>query len=297
MLSYAYFPGCASKAIEKEYTKATRKIMEVLGIKLIDIPEFSCCGAGVLREKNRDLNLALNARNFVFAEKKNLEIMTICSTCLGNLRRDFVILNKNESERIKANDTLAKIELEFKGKTDIKHLLWILLEDYGLDKIRLKIKNPLKNLKIAAFYGCHLLRPEKNVSGHQDELKPHMLEKLISLLGAIPVEIDGRTECCGFHITLINKKTAAKMSGGFLVNAKKEKVDAIVTTCPFCHMQFDAYQKESEKIYKEKFKIPVLHMSQMIGLALGIEPKALGLKRHVVKVKGLLKKIEIGGIE
>lgn len=293
MLFYAYFPGCASKDLAKECDLATRLAMEVLEIKLVDIPEFSCCGAGVLKEENRNLNLALNARNFVFAERKKLDIMTICATCLGNLRQDLLILKENEEERIKANDVLAKCELEFTGKTDVKHLLWVLLEDYGLEKIKTKIKKPLKGLKIAGFYGCHLLRPEKTVGDHQNEFFPRMLEDLIAVLGGESVVLPERTECCGFHISLIKPKTSALMSGEFLSQAKKFDADVIVTTCPFCQMQFDMFAKKSEKLFQTKFGIPILHLSQLLGLALGIEPKELGLKRHLVGVKNFLKKIEI----
>jgi len=283
-LKYAYFPGCASKQLTQEYDHATRLACKKLGIKLIDIPEFSCCGAGVLKEKNSALNVALNGRNFAIAEMKNLNIMTICSTCVINLRKDLLELKNNIDKRKEINKQLKRIKMEYRGKCDVLHFLWVLEKEYGFENIKKKLLRPLTGLKIATYYGCHIVRPSSVNSAYQNADNPENFENFIKALGGIPVNLKEKMDCCGFHIALTNKKASAKMSGKFLNSAKESEADLIVTNCPFCHIQMDLYQSEAEKALKKKLKIPIIHMSQLLCLALGYTPAALGFSRHMVKI-------------
>jgi len=290
---YAYFPGCASKQLTGEYDHATRLACEKLGIKLIDIPEFSCCGAGVLKEKNKDLSRVLNARNLAMAEEKDLDIMTICSTCVVNLRKDlFEIKNSNELKK-EINEHLKHLKLEFNGKHDVKHFLWVLEKDIGFENIKKRLIRPLTGLKIATYYGCHIVRPSAINGQHQNAENPENFENFIKALGGIPVNLEGKTDCCGFHINFTDKKSSVKMSGKYLNTVKENKCDLIVTNCPFCHIQMDLYQSESAKVLKKKLKIPIIHMSQLLCLALGIRPQELGFSRHIVKLpKKILNKFK-----
>ncbi|MBN1494768.1 CoB--CoM heterodisulfide reductase iron-sulfur subunit B family protein [Candidatus Peregrinibacteria bacterium] len=275
-LKYAYFPGCASKQLTKEYDITTRIACRKLGIKLIDIPEFSCCGAGVLKEKSHNLNLSLNARNIALAELRDLDIVSICSTCVVNLRKDFFEIKNDPDKKALCDRYLNSIKLSLKGKCEIKHLLWVLEQDYGFENIKSKIIKPLTGLKIATYYGCHILRPGTINGQYQNSENPKNFENFIKALGGIPVDLESKKDCCGFHITLTNKKTAVKMSSKYLSDAKNNNADLIVTNCPFCHMQMDLYQ--------EKFNMPVLHFTQLLCLALGVKPGETGLKRHIVKL-------------
>lgn len=283
-LKYAYFPGCASKQLTSEYNVSTRLACKELGIKLIDIPEFSCCGAGVAKEVNKEFNQAINARNLALSEQKHLDIMTICSTCVINLRKDLIDLRKNKKMSEKINSYLKRFHLSFNGQSDVKHLLWVLDKDYGLENIKKKVKKPLTGLKIATYYGCHIVRPSVVVGKHQESENPDNFEKFIKTLGAIPVDLKGKLDCCGFHITLINKKVSTKMSGKYLDQAASNHADLIVTNCPFCHIQMDLYQKESEKALKKRLNIPIIHMSQLLCLSLGFKPTQIGLQRHIVQL-------------
>jgi succinate dehydrogenase / fumarate reductase cytochrome b subunit len=288
-LKYAYFPGCASKQLTKEYDHSARIACEKLGIKLIDIPEFSCCGAGVLKEKNHNLSLSLNARNFAMAELRNLDIATICSTCVVNLRKDMLEIKNNTNKKKLIDHYLNQIKLTYRGKIDVKHLLWIFEQDYGYENIKHKVVKPLTGIKIATYYGCHILRPSSVNGQYQDNENPQNFENFIKALGGIPVDLPSKGDCCGFHITLSSKKTAVKMSGKYLSDVKDSRADLIVTNCPFCHMQMDLYQSNAEKEIKKKFKIPVLHFTQLLCLSLGFKPNDIGLKRHVI---GLPKKLQ-----
>ncbi|MFC1599813.1 CoB--CoM heterodisulfide reductase iron-sulfur subunit B family protein [Patescibacteria group bacterium] len=247
-IKYAYFPGCASKQMAKKYNNSTRKACEALGIELVDVPEFSCCGAGVVKEADHELNEYMNERNFKVAD--GLDIMTICSTCVINLRKDLF--------RLKG---VGKYE-----NFNVKHWLWVLSEDLGIDRLRASIKKPLTGIKIATYYGCHIVRPSKFVKDHQKTDNPNNFEEFVKALGAIPVDLPTKMDCCGFHSNLVDPKGSQKMSEKYLSDANNQKADIIITNCPFCHMQFDIFQK--------KYKIPVLHMSEVLCMALGIQKTA-----------------------
>ncbi len=256
-IRYAYFPGCASKQLTSEYDKATRLACKELNIELVDIPEFGCCGAGVVKEVDAKFNKDMNERNFNYSKDAGLDIMTICSTCVINLRKDLIKQRQNGKF------------IDF----NVKHWLWVLTEDLGLDKLKNAVKKPLKGLKIATYYGCHILRPSKYVKPHQNTANPFNFEEFVEALGATPVDLSSKLDCCGFHISMYNKDASTKMSDKYLRDATDEKADLIITNCPFCHMQFDMYQKG--------FDIPVLHMSQVLCIALGIDSKKLNLNKHL----------------
>jgi len=290
-LKYAYYPGCIAKTSGKELDAATRIVAEKMGIQLIDFPEFSCCGGAVIDEADVALNIALNARNLAIAESQRLPILTVCSTCQGMLSRANKVLRENKEMSTKITNILQKIGMQYNGGTEVKHLLQIIVEDYGLERLRGLVTYPLKGLKIAPFYGCHLLRPA-DVVRFDDPWNPRSLEDLTSALGAEPIRFRGRIECCGFPLLFIKESTANKMAGSLLVEAVEGGADLIVTPCPLCHVSLDTFQSKAAKGVKKRVSIPILHLPQLVGLALGIKATALGLSRHMVSVKDVLKKIE-----
>ncbi|MFC1810817.1 CoB--CoM heterodisulfide reductase iron-sulfur subunit B family protein [Patescibacteria group bacterium] len=249
-IRYAYFPGCASKQLTSDYNDATRLACKELGIELVDIPQFSCCGAGVVKEVDGKFNTDMNERNFEHSKAKGLDIMTICSTCVINLRKDlFKLRNKGKFEDF-----------------NVKHWLWVLTEDFGIERLKKAIKKPLTGVKVATYYGCHILRPSKYVKDHQKTDNPYNFEEFVEALGGTPVDLPSKIDCCGFHVNMVDSKAANKMSGKYLEDAIDGRADLIITNCPFCHMQMDLFQN--------KYKIPVLHMSELLCMALGIK------KRH-----------------
>ena len=287
-LKYAYYPGCASQAITKEANSATRKIAEILGIELHDMPKANCCGAGLLTDYDYDLYLALNARIFAQAEEMGMDIMTICSTCLmvmSTANRDL----KNDPKLLKkTNEILASADIKYNGTVRIKQLLWVLAGDYGLEDLKKKVTRPLKNLKVAPFYGCHSLRPS-DALGFDNSERPWSLEAVISTLGAEAMEYNGKTKCCGFQVDLVAEDTAMEMTGKRLLNAKDEGGSCMVTPCPFCHINLDNYQGMAEKKAGHKINMPVFHLAQLVGLALGITAEELKLSRHLVSARDVLK--------
>ncbi|MFQ5328689.1 MAG: CoB--CoM heterodisulfide reductase iron-sulfur subunit B family protein [Thermodesulfobacteriota bacterium] len=289
-LQYAYYPGCASQEMTKEANETTREVAELLGIGLHDMPAANCCGAGLLTDYDYDLSVTMNARIFAQAEKMGMDIMTICSTCLmvmNTVNRD---LKSNPKLLEKTNGVLQKVGLTYSGKTNIKLLSWVLIEDYGLDNLAKKIVKPLHGLRVAPFYGCHSLRPS-DALGFDDPEQPTSLDDIIMTLGGDVVEYRGKTKCCGFQVDLVSEDTALEMTGRRLLDAKNEGGVCLVTPCPFCHINLDSYQKLAEKKIDAQLSLPIFHLAQLVGLALGMSAERLKLSRHLVSAEALLNEL------
>src|SRR3989338_367749 len=296
-LKYAFFPGCVSKGACRELYDSTRIIAELLGIELVELEKASCCGAGVIQELQPKGGDALNARSLAMASQLGLPLLTQCSTCQGVFSQVQHRLKSNPDYLKEINNVLQHQGYSYNGKTDIKHLLWVLVNDYGLENVQKKIKYSLKGTKLAAFYGCYLLRPSSVMQFEKDPVHPTSMENIFTMLGAEPVMYDGRTKCCGFPISIMDKEASFRMAGANLLEAKKLGADAMVTPCPLCHLNLDARQPEVASFLKEKIDMPVLHLSQLVGLALGVEPKKLKLDKHIVDTSSFLKKFEEGKIQ
>jgi len=280
-MKYAFFPGCTLEAAAKESMMATKKVAEALGIELVELDEWTCCGATHSQDVSEFTSLATNARNIALAERLGLPLLTVCNTCTLMLRKTKAQLDENEEIREKVNNILKEAGLEYKGKSEVTHFLWVLIKDYGLENLNSKVKRPLKDVKVANFYGCHLLRPN-DIMGFENYLNPKSMELVAETLGAETILFDKRLDCCGFHAVFPAEEEVLKMSGQICLSAKKEGAECLVTPCPLCQMQLDMYQHDSQKKFKEDITMPVLHLSQLIGLALGLSPEELGLNRHVV---------------
>lgn len=278
-MKYAFFPGCVLEAAAKEAYTATIQVAGELGIELVEIPGWTCCGASHVQDVDELTAAAINARNIALAEQMELPVLTVCNTCTLMLRKAKHALDNGLKDKV--NNIITDTGIVYKGTSDVTHLLWALLRDYGLDRLREKVVRPLTGLKVAGYYGCHILRPPK-IMNFEDHLKPYSLETLIETLGAEPVDFDAKLKCCGFHAVFPAEKSVHKLSGRSNLSAINAGAACIVTPCPLCQMQLDMYQPEGKAAVKAKKDIPVLHLSQLIGLALGLSPDALGMNRHIV---------------
>jgi succinate dehydrogenase / fumarate reductase cytochrome b subunit len=289
-LRYAYYPGCAAEGSDKEADMATREVAKKLDIKLIDLEAATCCGAGVMEEVDEYLNLALNARIFALAQEKGLnEIIVICCTCLLYMRKANRTLMDNPKSLERVNEMLAEVGLKYEGGVEVKHLIWVLREDYGFDELKKKIDEPL-GLRVAPFYGCHYLRPGW-ILGHDDPDKPESLDEMIVALGGDPVDYIGKTRCCGFHSSIVREEVSLDLIGAFIGDARRAGAQLMVTPCTLCHVSLDAFQPRAEQRKKDVLVMPVFNTTQLIGLALGIHSKRLGLSRHIVPPFGFGKNV------
>lgn len=286
MKEFAYFPGCAAEASTREANKATQELLQLLGVRYQLAEAFTCCGAGCLSEENPKLNLALNSRNIAIAEREDRDILTLCNTCFLNLRRSQKDL-QDIKLREEMNSELRGMGLEYRGEAEILHLIHLLAR-IGPEKLRSMVKRPLFGLKVAPFYGCHILRPH-HFLGEESMEDPTILEELIQATGATPLDYRERLDCCGFHILMVDEMTSLRMASKCLDGAKGIGADLLVTPCTLCHISLDMYQGKAERVAGKRYQIPVLHLAQMIGLALGIHPRKLRLQNHFVRPRQLLR--------
>jgi succinate dehydrogenase / fumarate reductase cytochrome b subunit len=292
-MKFAFYPGCASKGACPELYESTQLVVKKLGIEIVELHAASCCGAGVITEADPDLGLAINARTFSMAEEMGLDVLTICGTCQGVLGGANRQLKDDDELRARINRMLVKEGIRpYEGRIEVRHLLWVIVGNYGLDELKKLLKIPLNGLKVAPFYGCYILRPSKYL-GFDDPENPTSLEELIRALGGEPVEYSGRTKCCGFPLVLEKEEIATAMVGGHTHEAKQKGSDCMVTPCPLCHMNLDIYQERAEERIGADIDLPILHLPQLIGLAMGFSPKSLGLSHHLVSTGRLTDKISL----
>lgn len=290
-MRYAYYPGCSPQSTTKELDATTRSTAGILGLDLVDLDGASCCGSVELRLNDADLFYALNARTFAMAEKQGLNLMTICNTCQLTLSQANQQLKADSKLLDKVNTALNENGQKYRGGVEVKHYLWVLLDDIGEEKIQQKVKVPLSKIKVAPFYGCHLLRP-KEALGFEDPDEPDSLETLIRICGGEPVHYPGKVKCCGFHNLPYDEQLAVTLTGTYLKEAKEAGADCMVTPCPLCFTMLDGYQKEAEKALNVELGLPVFHMSQLLGLSFGMTQESIMLKRSMVKPYEMLKRIQ-----
>jgi succinate dehydrogenase / fumarate reductase, cytochrome b subunit len=295
-LEYAYFPGCVAQGACRELYLSTAAVTQSLGIKLIELKKASCCGSGTFKENSWLLEDSVNARNIALAEELKLPLLTHCSTCqgvIGHVDERLKEFQTSRPEYVQEINQLLQHQggcSPYQGTTEVKHLLWVLVGDYGLDAIAQRVERKLSGLKCAAFYGCYLLRAQKSLP-FDDPIQPTSMEQVFKALGATVVDYASRTQCCGWPLSSYATEESFKMAGKRLEAAIMAGADCLVTPCPLCHLNLDSRQPEVEKALGRRLGLPVLHLPQLIGLALGIPPLELGLDKHIVSTQPVLAKL------
>ena len=290
-MKYALYPGCAAKGATPELYQSTMAIIGRLGIEVVELTAASCCGAGVVTEANPDIALALNARTFAQAEALRLDVMTICGTCQGVMSAANRRFKTEPGLLDRINQMLAPEGISYRGTISVKHLLWIVVREIGLTRLRGLVSIPMREFRIAPFYGCYILRPSWDL-GFDDPENPQSLEKVIKAVGGEPVAYTGRTQCCGFPIILEKEAIAMAMAGSHMKEAKDGGADFMVTPCPLCHMSLDIYQDRAGRAVDTSLNLPILHLPQLLGLAMGVPSKELGVAHHLVSVDSIVRTIE-----
>jgi len=288
-LKYLLFLGCVIPYRIPSYEVSARKILERLGVELVEMPDFNCCGLPI-DSVDHDAMLVLAARNLCLAEQKGLDILTLCPGCAGTLRKVNMMLQEDKKLKEHVNGVLKEVGLEFTGgKVKVRHLIQVLVEDVGFDRIKEEVVKPLDRLKVAEHNGCHVLRPAKYV-GFDDPENPVLLKRLIQATGAKCLDYMYKTDCCGAPVVGVNDKIPLYLAGDKLRNVKAVDAEALITVCPFCHMMFDINQQRIERLLSERFGIPVLHYPQLLGLAMGFTPKQMALDELRVDPTNILNK-------
>ena len=288
MRQFAYYPGCIAEFSSKELDATTKALAPMIDIELVPMPAATCCGAGDIASAKPNLYMTLNVRILSQAEEMGHDILTICNVCTLNLRRANKMVKEDPKLLEQVNQELVNAGARpYSGTVEVTHLLWYLATEEGLSLLERKGPRGLNGLRVAPYYGCQLLRPS-SVMGFEDPDKPQSMERLITALGGEVADYDGKTKCCGFPIILAREAVALKESHVALSGARDAGAQCMVTPCPLCHLAMDAYQRKAEAHNGETYNMPVLHLPQLIGLALGISNETMQFKRHMVPVDDVL---------
>src|SRR5829696_3569589 len=294
-MKVAYWPGCVSRGFTPELHGSVAQVAPLLGIELVELDRACCTGAGVIAEHSQELADTLNARTFALAQQVEGAdlMMNICSTCQGAQTECQERLDASADYRDQINETLqAESGLSYeKGVLTNKNFLWLLVEEIGLDELRNRVRRPLTDLRVGPFYGCYIVRPTDRLGIDDEKPRDTYLHQVI--------EYAGQYKCCGFPIITMNKDASLKQAGRHLGDAVDAEADCLVTPCPLCHLNLDLQQPVAERIVGRQLDMPVLHLPQLVGLALGLEPKELGMQRHVVKPAAVIdwSTSVVGGVE
>lgn len=283
---YGLYPGCVMPTEQYAYELSARSVLSTLDIELIDLPNVSCCGEP-LKSVNKYLTLYLSARNLAIAEQQNLDIFAPCPMCHLALSECKKILGENKDLRQKINTQLQTENLTYQGTTNIVHTVDLLHDHIGLDAIKEKVKNPFKDLKVAVHYGCHLNRPTE-IGRPVDSENPQKMEHILKTLGANPVDYPQKLDCCGALLTINLPESALTKTGQKLDAVQTLGYDVFIDTCPWCHKMFDARQTKAGETIAKKLNIPVLYLTQLIGLAFGIDHDNLGVQLNQSSIEPLL---------
>lgn len=280
MKQYAYYPGCSLESLAKSYDVSTREVARALGLELKEIEDWNCCGATAYFPVDELLAYTLTARNLAIAEKTGLtDFVAPCSACFKNAYFTNVYLKKDPDLAEHINFALEADNLHFDGTLKVRHLIEVIIEDVGLEQIKNKITHPLTGLRIAPNYGCQLIRPRR---GKADVENPQFFEDLLLAIGAEPVEYETKTRCCGSSLIITNRRAALAMVRILLEDAIKSGAHVIATTCPMCHINLEAYQTQVNQEFGTNLSIPVIYFTQLMGVALGLEPKQLKIDRAIL---------------
>lgn len=286
-MTYAFFPGCSLAHTASAYADSIWAVAERLGLDLAEIEDWNCCGATEYSAIELLPAYALVARNLALVNGDLSQVVAPCSLCYVNLRRTQQALDERETLRAQVDDALAAGGLSYQpGRLSVRHLLDVVVNDVGLGTIASNIVRPLYGLRIAPYYGCLTVRPGK---GFDDPEQPESLDLLLRALGAEVVDFPLKADCCGGHMTQISPEVAYGLLRRLLQNATDRGADLVVTVCPMCQLNLDAYQDRVNRHFGTDFHLPVLFFTQAVGLALGLSPEALGLGKEIEPARPVLE--------
>ncbi len=286
-MRYAYYPGCSLEATGRPYEESVTQVAKALGIELVELEDWNCCGATAYMSVNEALSFSLSARNFCQAKKIGDTLVTACSACYTNLRKTEAYLADFPEMKSKVDAALAEAGLHYEGGVVTKHFLQTVVQDVGLDKVKSLVKRPLSGLRVAPYYGCQIARP---YGIEDDSDNPTMMDRLITALGATPTYYPMKTMCCGGSLMGIRKEVALRLCRNILLCAEQYKAQCVAVTCPLCQMNLDAFQAAINKTYGTNFNLPIVYFTQLMGVAFGLGSKDLGLDQCIVPAKEVMAK-------
>ncbi len=288
MKYYTYFPGCSSsEGGAKAYGRSAQAVSKVLDTELIELDDWNCCGSTPYSSIDELASLCLSGRNLALAEKRGFDLVTPCSSCYINLNRTNSYLKQYPQLRAKVGEALAAGGLEYHGRVKVRHLLDVLVNDIGYDEISSKVERNLGGLKVASYYGCQVVRPR---FGFDHPEYPQSMDRLVASLGGEPVSFPLKSRCCGGSLIISEEDLALELIKKLLDCAVSNGAECLVTVCPLCQTNLDAYQSRVNKKFKTNFSLPILFFTQLMGVAFGLRKEDLGLKTNIIPAERVLAK-------
>ena len=287
MKYYSYFPGCSLDASAVAYALSIKAMTEALGVELAELEDWNCCGASPYSSLDTLICSCISARNLALAEKTGLDLVTACSSCYSVLGKTNSLLWQNPQLKEEVDEALAAGGLEYHGGVPVRHLAHVLIQDVGSEAIAAKAKRNLDGLRVAVYYGCQLVRP---AGGFDDPEFPQSLDRLIESLGATAVNFPLKSRCCGGSLVISEESIALGLIRKLLDSAATNGAECIITVCPLCQTNLDVYQGRVNRRFKTHYDMPILFFTQLVGLALGLGSKELGIDRGIVSPRRLLSR-------
>lgn len=288
MKTYAYYPGCSLETMAASYHVSAVETAHRLGVALQEIEDWNCCGATPYSHIDELLADTLCARNLALAEKQGLDLVAPCSGCYKNLYFANAHIRKDADLAEHMNYALEADDLAYSGSVEVKHLMEVFARDVGLGAIREAVTHPLAGLQVAPYYGCQIVRPRHQGVTPQETEGPTIFEDLMAAIGATPVTFPARLRCCGGSLIATNRKAALDLLRTLMKSAVSSGADVIATACPLCQINLECYQREVNREFGTEFSIPILYFTQLMGMALGIAPKRLGIGSEIVAPTAVL---------
>jgi heterodisulfide reductase subunit B len=286
-MKYAYYPGCSLESGSAAYDVSVRSVMESLGFQLDEVDDWNCCGATEYFTQHELVALSVIARNLALVDKQYEQLVAPCAACFLNLKKTDKLMAEDRSLRDHVNEALGAGGLSYKpGTVRVRHLLEVLYSDVGETALRQRTKRSLAGLRIAPYYGCQVVRP---LNGFDNTEYPMKMDELFTWLGAEVVDYPVKAHCCGGHMTQISESQAFELIRRLLQSAQDYKADVIVCICPMCQLNLDAYQSRVNSEFNQNFRLPVLFLTQLVGIALGLDWKKLGIGKEIVSAEPILR--------
>ena len=286
-MKYAYYPGCSLECSSAAYDVSVRAVADLLGIKLVELNDWNCCGATEYFSQDELTACSVIARNLALVDSQYEQLVAPCAACYLNLAKVDNLMSEHADMNDKINQALAAGGLNYKpGRVKVRHILDVIHTDIGETAIRDKVVKPLTGLRIAPYYGCQVVRPIKGLDSTEYPMK---MDELFKWLGAEVVDYPVKAHCCGGHMTQLSEPQAFELIRRLLQSAVDYEADMILCMCPMCQLNMDAYQSRVNGFFGLNFKMPIIFFTQLLGVAFGIDPKTLGFGKEIVAASPVLK--------
>jgi heterodisulfide reductase subunit B2 len=286
-MKYAYYPGCSAESTARDQYMSIREVAEALDIDLIEPKGWTCCGSTPAHHTDKILSLALPAANLLMAKKMGLDIVVFCAACYNRMKVANFEIQKNAKVRKEVCDSLGE---DYDGSVNVIHFVEVLIKNIGIKKLQEAFTHSLEGLKVANYYGCLLVRP-RDVTNFDDPENPTIMDSLVTIMGGESIDWPQKVECCGGGFALTRTDIVIELSNSILGMAKAAGAECMAVACPMCQVNLDLRQSDINKVKKSNYNIPIVYITQLIGLCLGITPEKLGMDKCIVSPKPIIETV------